>query len=183
MVYEILAKWRDFPWFLLISFCAILDHTPNCKRQGKIFQKLQWISFEPCRPHSSCTLTESLLQFLIIFSSLAYFPFIWSHLSFYSHVLYILYLPIATSFLSVYFHLPFLVKSFALPVIAKLGFFMIISHKKEYSLFFDWRVSLIWIPPALWEGGGILTIKLFLLLAVVLLLVDGCIISIYVSQK
>lgn len=183
MVYEIPAKWRDFPWFLLISFCAILDHTSNCKRQGKIFQKLQWISFEPCRPHSSCTLTESLLQFLIIFSSLAYFPFIWSHLSFYSHVLYILYLPIATSFLSVYFHLPFLVKSLAVPVIAKLGFFMIISHKKEYSLFFDWKVSLIWIPPALWEGGGILTIKLFLLFAVVLLLVDGCIISIYVSQK
>lgn len=100
------TKWRDFPWFLLISFSALLDHTPNCKRQGKIFQKLQWVCFEPCQPHSSCTLTESLLWFLIIFASLAT-SLLSGHIS--------LFIPIYFIFISFYSHL-FLVHLFLYPL-------------------------------------------------------------------
>lgn len=89
-----------------------------------------------------------------------------------------------TSFLYVHFYLLFLINSLTLQGIAKHVLFVIFSYKKEHALFFDWKISLFWIPPTLPEGST-LTIKLwlFLLLAVVLMLVERCIIHIYASWK
>lgn len=141
------TKRRDFPWFLLIRFCAVLDHTPKCKRQGKIFQKLQWVCFEQCRSHSSHTLTDSLLHLLIIFVSLAYFPFIQSHLSFYSHVLYFyifLYSPLSSMFI---FISPFLLTVLHSWVLPSLVFSWSLHIKK--NMLFPLIEKYPWIPPTL----------------------------------
>lgn len=111
-----------------------------------------------------------LLWFLTEFACLAYFPFIWSCLSFYSHLLYFyVFLQSLLSCMFI-FIFSFLLTVSRSQVLPSTFFFMIFSHKKECALSIDWKVSLIWIPPTLPEGS-MLTIKLelFLLLAVVLI--------------
>lgn len=135
----------DFCWSVSVLFWTTLQ---IIKRKWKSSRSCSEFSLNHVNiiPHahwqslSSCTY---LYLFLLPTSLLSghislFIPICFIFISFYSHLLY------------VYFHLPFLVNSLALPVIAKLRFLWSFHIKKEYAFFFE---NILDLNPTYTERG------------------------------